>query len=218
MTTPFTYLIGWPEHDLLYYGVRYRCGCDPSDLWTKYFTSSKHVMTTRQNIGEPSVVEVRQIFETVEDARKWETRVLTRLDARNNPRFLNKTNIPAPGAYDFTLEHREAISKRLKGRVQSAKERAQRIASLTGKKKSPEHVAAVVIAKAKKRAERQAAGIQEATASGWKMSEASIRASVEAKRLKREEAIRAGTLKPGMNRAQKSARQVELRRLKKAAL
>jgi hypothetical protein len=215
MTTPFTYLIGWPEHDLFYYGVKYSKGCEPSDLWTRYFTSSKHVLKARQNIGEPSIVEVRQVFEDASTARGWETRVLQRLDARNNPKFLNKTNVPAPGAYEFTREHRDFISKRLTGRVQSSEERTKRIASLTGKKKTPEHIAAVVAAKAARRAERVAAGTQHQPPSGWKMNEASVSASVQTKKARRLERIAAGLLKPGMTREERSKRQVELRRSKR---
>lgn len=207
MTTPFTYLIGWPDRNLFYYGVRYARGSQPSDLWTKYFTSSKVVQETRSSFGEPTVVEVRKVFEDEATARRWETRVLTRLDAKRHPKFLNKSNIPArppektpeqikkiaaklrgqkrtpeqrakmgPTGKTWTLSEETkkkmslakkgmpkpegfgaAVSERLKGRVQSDGERSKRIASLTGKKKSPEHIAAVVAAKKRKREERLAA-------------------------------------------------------------
>ena len=36
----YTYLIGWPDHNKWYYGVRYAKGSDPADLWNPYTTSS----------------------------------------------------------------------------------------------------------------------------------------------------------------------------------
>lgn len=44
----YTYLIGWSEYDIWYYGVRYAKGCNPADLWVKYFTSSKFVREFRE--------------------------------------------------------------------------------------------------------------------------------------------------------------------------
>lgn len=211
MHKPYTYLIGWPEHDLFYYGVRYRKGCDPSDLWTKYFTSSKYVAEARLNLGEPTVVQIRKVFGDEVAARSWETRVLTKIDAKRDPRFLNRTNIQGPPP-EKSPEHIEkiavklrgqkrtpeqranisrmngntgktwklseetkkkmslsktgikkpegfgqAVSDRMKGRVQSEEERSKRKSSLTGKPKSPEHIRAVVEAKRAKFLARQAA-------------------------------------------------------------
>ena len=59
--------------------------------------------------------------------------------------------IPKPAGFGA------AVSARMKGRVQSADEREKRKATLTGKKKSPEHVAAVVAAKKKKHEDKKAA-------------------------------------------------------------
>jgi len=38
---PYTYLIGWSNLNTWYYGRRTSKNCHPSDLWQKYFTSSK---------------------------------------------------------------------------------------------------------------------------------------------------------------------------------
>jgi hypothetical protein len=198
MSTPFTYLIGWSSAQLFYYGVRYARNCEPSDLWTKYFTSSSRVSVTRLELGEPDIIQIRRTFSTSEAARTWETRVLTRINAKANPLFLNRTNIPGPPP-EKTAEHIEAIAAKLRGlkrtpeqranmrgpreggwklseetkarqslakkgvpksaehsiklsalmagRIQSEEEREKRKQSLTGKKKSPEHVAKVVEAK-----------------------------------------------------------------------
>lgn len=40
---PYTYLIGWTEHNIWYYGVRYAIGCNPKELFLSYFTSSEYV-------------------------------------------------------------------------------------------------------------------------------------------------------------------------------
>ena len=202
--TPYTYLIGWPEHNAFYYGARWRRGCDPSDLWVKYFTSSKVVSEKRQVWGEPSIVEVRRTFEDTNTAKEWEAKVLRRINARSNTKMLNKTQIPGPphektpeqvakiaaklrgqkrtpeqaarcgpksGGWKLSEETKrkmslaragkkkpegfgEQVSKRMSGRIQGEEERTKRAASLTGKKKSPEHIRAVIEAKKRRAAER----------------------------------------------------------------
>ena len=89
---PYTYLIGWPEYNIWYYGLRYAKKCHPSDLWTTYFTSSKYVKQARQKYGEPSVIEIRKTFESVEQAQKWEHKVLRRMNVVNEEKWLNKTD------------------------------------------------------------------------------------------------------------------------------
>jgi len=90
--TPYTYLIGWSHHNMWYYGVRYSKKCSPDDLWTKYFTSSKHVKSFRKQNGEPDVVQIRKTFSKVEDAQLWEHKVLRRIKAVMRKDFLNKTD------------------------------------------------------------------------------------------------------------------------------
>jgi hypothetical protein len=91
-TTPYTYLIGWTAQNLWYYGRRTAKHCNPTDLWTKYFTSSAHVSDTRLVYGEPDVVQVRKVFVDPTECARWEARVLGRLKASRDPKFLNKTN------------------------------------------------------------------------------------------------------------------------------
>jgi hypothetical protein len=92
MTKPYTYLIGWSSQNLWYYGVRYAKGCDPSDLWTKYFTSSKPVKKTHEIYGEPDVISIRQTFDCIDSARLWEHKVLRRLKVVKNEKWLNQTD------------------------------------------------------------------------------------------------------------------------------
>lgn len=58
----YSYLIGWTAHDKYYYGIQYNKKSNPSDLWSKYFTSSKHVAKFREIHGEPDLIEVRKMF------------------------------------------------------------------------------------------------------------------------------------------------------------
>lgn len=89
-TTPYTYLIGWSKLGLWYYGVRYALGCDPSDLWVTYFTSSQYVSEVRKTNGDPDVIQVRKVFRSAESAQNWEFKVLTRLKAGSSNKWINK--------------------------------------------------------------------------------------------------------------------------------
>lgn len=87
---PFTYLIKNKTTNMCYYGVRFAKNCNPSSLWTTYFTSSKLVKELIKQFGkEDFVYEIRKIFKTKEEAIYWEQNVLKRLDIRNNNNFLN---------------------------------------------------------------------------------------------------------------------------------
>lgn len=96
--TPYTYLIGWSHLNKWYYGVRYAKGCHPSDLWTKYFTSSKQVYNYRNQHGEPNIIKVRRVFDNVDVARKWENRILRKIYLREE--WLN-ISISANGVIDY---------------------------------------------------------------------------------------------------------------------
>lgn len=88
-TQPFTYVLHWSEPNLWYYGSKYQIGCQPSDLWTKYFSSSAEVKKARNQYGQPDRIEVRQLFDTAEDTLEWEARFLTKVKALQNPRWIN---------------------------------------------------------------------------------------------------------------------------------
>lgn len=80
---PFTYLIGWSELNLWYYGVRYAKKCNPSDIMKTYYTSSRRVHDLIIEQGMPDVVEVRRTFDTIDGAKTWEIKVLRRLNVVN---------------------------------------------------------------------------------------------------------------------------------------
>lgn len=90
--TPYTYLIGWSKLTVYYYGVRYSKNCHPSDLFVRYFTSSRRVHALLKEHGRPDIVQVRRTFSDSEAARKWEHTVLRRLNARKSEIFLNMTD------------------------------------------------------------------------------------------------------------------------------
>ncbi len=93
---PYTYLIGWSKFNTWYYGVRYAKNCNPNELWIKYFTSSKEVQKFRKLNGEPDIIEIREIFINKYKARKWEHKVLRRLQIVNNSKWLNLCTGEAP--------------------------------------------------------------------------------------------------------------------------
>jgi hypothetical protein len=108
---PFTYLIGWSDINVWYYGVRYKKKCSTDDLWSIYFTSSKHVKDFRLEHGEPDVIEIRRTFDTVENARLWEDKVLRRLRVIYDDKWLNRS-YGNDAFYNRTLsiEHKKKLS------------------------------------------------------------------------------------------------------------
>lgn len=89
---PYSYLLGWPNQDRWYYGIRYAKGCDPSDLWTTYKTSSQHVHDFVLEFGDPSIILVRKTFKSVDSAREWEHKVLRRLKVIKKDKWINRTD------------------------------------------------------------------------------------------------------------------------------
>jgi hypothetical protein len=93
---PYTYLIGWPEHNTWYYGVRYAKGCNPADLWHPYKTSSTHVSSFVTEHGDPPVRQIRHTFNNAYAARTCEERVLKRMRVVEDSKWLNKNDSMAP--------------------------------------------------------------------------------------------------------------------------
>ena len=104
-------LFGWSWLDTWYYGARYKQGCHPDDLWTKYFTSSVHVDIQRWLYGEPDVIEIRKTFTTEKETRKWEVKVLRRIKVVKNKQWLNKTDRQGPS--NFGCHHSEETRKKM---------------------------------------------------------------------------------------------------------
>lgn len=89
MSIPYTYLIGWPELNLWYYGVRYAQGCHPGDFWVSYKTSSQRVKDLVVEHGEPPIRSIRKTFSNEKDARAWERRVLKRMKVVVSEQWIN---------------------------------------------------------------------------------------------------------------------------------
>lgn len=127
---PYTYLIGWSERNIWYYGVRYSKKCKPSDLFVSYFTSSKLVEKLRAELGPPNIIQVRKIFSCPRLARDWEIKVLRRMGAVNSNNFLNQHDKLAPPINQMfgssnpqtRPEMREKNSLRKKKRAQQLRE------------------------------------------------------------------------------------------------
>ena len=111
--TPYTYLIGWPEHDKWYYGVRSNKRCHPSEFWVKYKTSSKYVRAFVAEHGDPPIQQIRRTFIDADKARDWENTVLRRMRVTESERWLNKTdNKSRPGFKN--RQHSEETRERMR--------------------------------------------------------------------------------------------------------
>ncbi len=88
----YTYLIGWSQLSKFYYGVRFANNCKSEDLMVTYFTSSKQVKQFISTNGLPDIIQIRKRFDDVNKARNWETKVLVKIKAHIDERFLNKTS------------------------------------------------------------------------------------------------------------------------------
>lgn len=88
--TPYTYLIGWSAHNKWYYGVRYAKMCHPHDFWISYFTSSKRVKEFVDVHGAPDVIQIRKIFNSAEQAQRWENKVIIKMNMIKDEKFLNR--------------------------------------------------------------------------------------------------------------------------------
>lgn len=92
MNKPYTYLIGWSKQNKYYYGVRFAKNCSPNELWVSYFTSSKYVGEYRKIFGEPDIISIRKVFNNVNKARLWESKVLKRINVVENVNWLNRSD------------------------------------------------------------------------------------------------------------------------------
>lgn len=91
---PYTYVVVHKKSGSWYYGVRTKAGCQPEDLWSTYFTSSKRVHDLLKQDGKDSfTVAVRRVFSSESDAILWEHRVLRRILGRE--KCLNECAFPA---------------------------------------------------------------------------------------------------------------------------
>lgn len=116
---PYTYIIGWPSLNKWYYGVRYAKNCQLDDLWKSYWTSSRHVSAFRLLHGDPTVIEIRKVFNDSDSARLWENKVLRRCKVVNSDKWLNKTDnySIAPMLGDANPSKRDDVRKLISERT-----------------------------------------------------------------------------------------------------
>ena len=145
--TPFTYLIRHIPSGRVYYGCRFARGCSPSDLWTTYFTSSKNIHRMIEEEGVDAFEsEIRRTFDSIEECRNWEHRLLKRIHAVQREDFLNKSDgkSVSPESAEIGRKNRisserflsaiKKIGENNKGRVHSSETREKISKSLVGNK------------------------------------------------------------------------------------
>jgi len=89
---PYTYKLIFKPTGQYYYGVRYSKDCHPEELFVKYFTSSKHIHKLIKEYGvDTFTYKVSKIFKTPKEAIDHEHKLLCRVNADKNGKFINKT-------------------------------------------------------------------------------------------------------------------------------
>ena len=119
---PFTYFIFHLPTGFKYYGAKFSKGCHPSDLWTKYFTSSKKVKQLIEEYGKDSFVyEIRKTFTNKDDCLKWENKVLERMHVLEKDDWLNNHigghRFRNNGHNNYSPEARAKMSAANKGKI-----------------------------------------------------------------------------------------------------
>jgi hypothetical protein len=131
---PYTYLIKHRPSGKVYYGFRCANRVEPhEDLWKHYFTSSPKIQQLIEETGADSFdTEIRQVFETKEQAVAWETRVLTRCKVLHDDRWINQN---VAGYIVPTEESRKKISDYHKDKPKSDEHKQNLSKSQKGKAK-----------------------------------------------------------------------------------
>lgn len=138
MTIPFVYIIGWKKLDKWYIGSKSCKECVPTDLWTKYFTSSKYVAKFRQENGEPDSFEILKEFNKPEDAIAFEIQKQIELDVLNDDRWLNRNiNGEKFRCTGHSEKTKEKIRLKTLGKKHPEETKLKMSLSSKGKKKPP---------------------------------------------------------------------------------
>ena len=89
---PYYYKLKFKPTGQYYVGIQYGKHADPSNLWNKYFTSSKVIKKMISEYGlDAFEVKVTKIFATKYEAMEYERKVLLRTKANTNDKMLNKS-------------------------------------------------------------------------------------------------------------------------------
>lgn len=133
---PYTYILEWTLHKKRYIGARWAKGCDPNDLWSKYFTSSIHVKNFVKQNGPPDLILIDQVFDNANDAIRREDFLLRQYDAGKNSLFLNKAVGAVYNFNDPDIRARQAKSR--VGTKHTAESKAKIGAASKGRTFTPE--------------------------------------------------------------------------------
>lgn len=111
----YTYQISWTKFNKHYIGAQWKVGAKPSDLFVKYFTSSKLVKEFIKEHGLPDIVKT-QSFLLAEDAIKAERDLILNNNALDDERFFNQsvnmgTHIKIARNLNFSEEVRRKFSE-----------------------------------------------------------------------------------------------------------
>ena len=154
----YTYLIGWTKQNKFYYGARWSKDCEPTDLWSTYFTSSKHVKSFLKLYGDPDIVQIRKTFTDSEKCKVFERRVLLKLNVLKKDKWLNKNinGLFLPTGPQSTEHITKRVKKSLATKLKNGTlhnpawtskthpEYAKRVSeALKGKAKTPKHIEAM---------------------------------------------------------------------------
>lgn len=107
---PFLYLVGWSDLNTWYLGVRYSKDCHPVDIWTTYFTSSRHVSWIRNQFGEPDVVAILAEGSR-SDVLELEQTIIKAFELHRNPNWLNRCMGGKEFVSELTPEQRRKKSE-----------------------------------------------------------------------------------------------------------
>lgn len=131
---PYTYFVLHIPTGKKYYGSKYGKGSNPDTFWRPggYFTSSEKVKLLLQEYGADSFrAEVRKIFNTPDQALKYEYRFLSKVDALNKVEWLNE-NLGGEKFRNVGPASSKALESQRK-KKQTPEGNAKRSASLKGR-------------------------------------------------------------------------------------
>lgn len=126
--TPFTYHLYHKPTNRHYYGVRYKKDCSPGELWNTYFSSSPIVHQLIEQYGKDSFVpKVRKVFKSAEQAVRWESKFLSKVNAQHNDKWLNRHNGSDLfiGPHTHNEQSKAKIGSKIKGIKRSEETKAK---------------------------------------------------------------------------------------------
>ncbi len=132
--TPYTYFVLHIPTGKKYYGSKYGKGSDPETFWKTdgYFTSSTKIKDLLQEYGADSFrAEVRKVFNTPDQALKYEYRFLNKVGALNKTEWLNE-NLGGEKFRNVGPASSKALESQRK-KKQTSEGNAKRSASLKGR-------------------------------------------------------------------------------------